>query len=45
MTRTPLLGEGLLVLGATVAAVAVLGPLVLDILRYRISIQLETSAV
>ena len=36
-TGTRLLGAGLLVLGAAVGAVAVLGPLVLDVLRYRIS--------
>jgi hypothetical protein len=36
-TRTPLLGAGLLLLGAAVAAVAVLGPLVFGVLRYRIS--------
>jgi hypothetical protein len=36
-TRTALLGVGLLALGATVATVAVLGPLVLNVLRYRIS--------
>jgi len=36
-TATRLLGAGLLVLGAMVGAVAVLGPLVLDVLRYRIS--------
>ena len=36
-TDTRLLGAGLAVLGAAVAAVAVLGPLVLDVLRYRIS--------
>jgi hypothetical protein len=35
-TRTPVLGAGLL-LGAVVAAVAVLGPLVFGVLRYRIS--------
>jgi hypothetical protein len=34
---TGLLGTGLLVLGAAVGAVAVLGPLVLDVLRYRVS--------
>ena len=34
-TGTGLLGAGLLVLGAAVGAVAVLGPLVLDVLRYR----------
>lgn len=36
-TRTALLGVGLLALGTAVAAVAVLGPLVLNVLRYRIS--------
>jgi hypothetical protein len=36
-TRTRLLGAGLVVLGAAVAAVAVLGPLVFEVLRYRIS--------
>jgi hypothetical protein len=36
-TGARLLGAGLLVLGAAVGAVAVLGPLVLDMLRYRTS--------
>jgi hypothetical protein len=36
-TRTRLLGTGLVVLGAAVAAVATLGPFVFDVLRYRIS--------
>jgi hypothetical protein len=36
-TRTRLLGAGLVVLGAAVAAVAQLGPLVFDVLRYRVS--------
>jgi hypothetical protein len=36
-TQNRLLGAGLVMLGMAVATVAVLGPLVLDVLRYRIS--------
>jgi hypothetical protein len=36
-TQNRLLGGGLVMLGAAMAIVAVLGPLVLDVLRYRIS--------
>jgi hypothetical protein len=36
-TRIRLLGAGLVVLGAAVAAVATLGPLMFDVVRYRIS--------
>jgi hypothetical protein len=36
-TRARLLGVGLVLLGAAVAVVAVLGPLVFDVLRYRTS--------
>jgi hypothetical protein len=36
-TQNRLLGAGLVALGTAVATVAVLGPLVLDVLRYRIS--------
>jgi hypothetical protein len=36
-TQNRLLGAGLLALGAAMATVAVLGPFVLDVLRYRIS--------
>jgi len=36
-TRDRLLGVGLVLLGAAVAVVAVMGPLVLDVLRYRTS--------
>jgi len=36
-TQNRLLGAGLLTLGAAMASVAVLGPLVFDVLRYRIS--------
>jgi hypothetical protein len=37
-TQNRLLGAGLLALGAVMAMVAVLGPLVLDVLRYRVSL-------